>query len=118
MACCLPYQEELNDSQQKTLMSLERNYCQCRDRLSREIDKKRLALADLLQSEPDMVVVERLLRETANLQVELEKETIKHILDIKAQLEPRDQERFVKPIVAEIRRRCFHGKSFAGDPNA
>ncbi len=109
MACCLPYQGELSDLQQETLMSLERNYCRCRDRLSREIDKKRLALADiLLQGKPDMTAIDRLLKETGSLQAELERETIKHILDIKAQLAPQDQERFVKPIAAEIRRRCFH----------
>jgi hypothetical protein len=77
--------------------------------LSVEIDKKRLALADvLLHPAPDMETVDGLLEDTANLQAELEKETIKHILGIKSHLEPRDQERFIKPIVAEIRRRCFH----------
>lgn len=109
MACCLPYEGELSDSQQKALISMEKNYCVCRDRLSREIDKRRLALADmLLHQEPDITLIDNLIAETANLQVELEKETIRHILDIKAQLGPRDRERFVKPIVEEVRKRCFH----------
>ena len=87
-------------------------YCQCRDTLSHQIDQKRLSVANLLlQPHPDLSAIGNLLEDIAKLQEELELKTISHILEVKNQLTPAQQNQFIKPIVNEIRRRCYHGES-------
>jgi len=109
MSCCLPDDIKLSPSQKEQLQNLEKTYCQCRDTLSVQIDKKRLAVADLLlRPNPDSFAIDNLLQEIANLQIQLEKQTIHHILEIKNQLPPHQQNQFLKTIVNEIRRRCHH----------
>ena len=107
--CCLPDDITLNATQKEHILNLEGVYCQCRDELSLQIDRKRLALADsLLQTKPDVFAIDTLLADIGKLQINLEKKTIEHILAIKNQLAPEQQERFILPIVKEIRRRCHH----------
>jgi len=107
--CCLPADVTLSSTQKEHLLKLEGAYCQCRDELSSQIDQKRLSLADmLLRPKPDMPAIDKLLGDIAKLQMDLEKKTIEHILTIKDQLAPQQQERFILPIVKEIRRRCHH----------
>ena len=110
MSCCLFDDIKLKTRQKEAIQSLEREYCQCRDSLSAQIDRKRSALTDiLLQTEPDITTIDIQLREIARLQTELEKKTIIHILEVKKHLTPEQQERFIKPIVHEMRKRCQHG---------
>ena len=107
--CCLPDDIKLSATQKDQVLKLGGSYCQCRDGLSLQIDQKRVALADiLLQPQPDVSTIDELLGDIAKLQIDLEKKTIEHILTIKDQLEPQQQERFILPIVKEIRRRCHH----------
>ncbi|MFH0814296.1 MAG: periplasmic heavy metal sensor, partial [Pseudomonadota bacterium] len=80
-----------------------------RDTLAVQIDQKRLALAKiLLQPKPDLAAIDTLLEDIAKLQTELEKKTMLHILEVKNQLAPEQQEQFIRPIVHELRRRCQH----------
>jgi len=107
--CCLHDDIKLSSTQKEQVLQLEGVYCQCRDELSLQIDQKRLALADsLLQTKSDLFAIDELLADIAKLQMDLEKKTIEHILTIKSRLEPQQQERFILPIVKEIRRRCHH----------
>jgi len=107
--CCLPDDIKLSAAQKDQVRKLGGSYCQCRDGLSLQIDQKRVALADmLLQPKPDVSTIDKLLGDIAKLQMDLEKKTIEHILTIKDHLEPQQQERFIVPIVKEIRRRCQH----------
>jgi len=106
--CCLPDDIQLSSSQKKQIKSLEGNYDQRRDTLSLEIDQKRLAVAEiLLQPKPDLSAIDNLLADIAKLQTELEKRTIRHLLEIKSQLTPEQQNKFMKPIVDELRRCCY-----------
>ena len=108
-SCCLPDDIKLSSTQKEHVLKLGGSYCQCRDTLSLQIDQKRLALADiLLQPKPDVSAIDKLLGDIGKLQIDLEKKTIEHILIIKDQLDPQQQERFILPIVKEIRRRCRH----------
>jgi hypothetical protein len=117
LSCCLSDDIKLTTRQREAMQTLESEYCRCRDSLSIQIDRKRLALADiLLQNEPDLSAIDSLLREIGRLQTELEKKTITHILEVKKHLTPEQQEQFIKPIVHEIRRRCQHRKLPASKP--
>lgn len=117
LSCCLPEDIRLSPSQKEQIQTLERNYCQCRDTLSVQIDQKRLTLADLLlQPKPDQSAIDTLLRDIAKLQTELEKKTVLHILEVKNQLAPEQQDQFIKPIVHEIRRRCRHRELLENAP--
>jgi len=117
LSCCLSDDIKLNAWQKEAMQTPEREYCRCRDSLSVQIDRKRLALADiLLQPEPDIPAIDAQLREIAKLQTELEKKTIIHILEVKKHLTDEQQERFIKPIVHEIRKRCQHRELPASKP--
>ena len=91
------------------MQPLEADYCQCRDDLTRKIDEKRLDLTDmLLQENPDPEKIDSVLSEIANLQAELEKKTVSHILRIKSVMAPEQRTAFVNIIVQEMRKRCQH----------
>jgi hypothetical protein len=115
LSCCLPENIKLSHSQQAKIQLQVREYCQCRDTLSTQIDQKRLSVANLLlQSHPDLSAISSLLEDIAKLQKELELKTISHVLEVKNQLTPEQQDQFIKPIVNEIRRRCYHGELLEG----
>lgn len=111
LSCCLPENIKLNPSQKAKIQLQVGEYCQCRDTLSTQIDQKRLSVANLLlQPHPDLSAIDNLLEDIAKLQKELELKTISHILEVKNQLTPEQQDQFIQPIVNEIRRRCYHGE--------
>ena len=111
LSCCLPENIKLSPSQKAKIQMQAGKYCQCRDTLATQIDQKRLSVAKLLlQTDPDLTAIDNLLEDIAKLQKELELKTIRHILEIKDQLPPEQQDQFLKPIVNEIRRRCYHGE--------
>ena len=111
LTCCLPENIKLSSSQKAKIQLQVGEYCQCRDTLSNQIDQKRLSVANLLlQPRPDLSVIDNLLEDIAKLQKELELKTISHVLEVKNQLTPEQQDQFIKPIVNEIRRRCYHGE--------
>ena len=108
VSCCIPENIKLTPLQENQIQKLQEGYCQCRDTLSAQIDKKRLKIADiLLKPDADLLAVESLLADIAKLQAELEMQTIRHVLEVKSVLPPEKQPQFIKPIVTEIRRRCF-----------
>jgi len=112
LTCCLPENIKLSPSPKAKIQQQVREYCRCRDTLSNQIDQKRLSVANLLlQSHPDLSAIDNLLEDIAKLQKELELKTISHVLEVKNQLTPEQQDQFIKPIVNEIRRRCYHGES-------
>jgi hypothetical protein len=109
VSCCLPEDISLTPVQEKQIQKLQQDFCQCRDTLSLNIDRKRFMLAEiLLQPNPDSRAIETLVENIARLQADMEKQTIKHILEVKSLLPPEQQDRFIKPILHEIQRRCQH----------
>jgi len=107
VSCCLPEDISLTPVQEKQIQKLQQDFCQCRDTLALNIDRKRLMLAEmLLQPNPDSRAIENLVEDIARLQAEMEKQTIKHILEVKSLLPPQQQDQFIKPILHEIKRRC------------
>jgi len=112
LSCCVPENIKLSPSQKAKIQPHVREYCQCRDTLSIQIDQKRLSVANLLlQPHPDFLAIDNLLEDIAKLQKKLELKTISHILEVKNLLKPEQQDQFIRPIVNEIRRRCYHGES-------
>ena len=112
LTCCLPENIKVGPSQKAKIQLQVGEYCQCRDTLSIQIDRKRLSVANLLlQPHPDLSAIDNLLEDIAKLQKELELKTISHILEVKNQLPPEQQDQFIQPIVNEIRRRCYHRES-------
>ncbi len=110
-SCCLSPEYGLTDAQRQQLHPLEADYCQCRDDLTRKIDQQRLSLTDLLlQADPDPQEIDSTLNKIAQLQIELEKKTVSHILRVKTVMKPDQREKFMSIIVQEMRKRCRHGQ--------
>ena len=85
----------LSDSQLEKMTPLAHTFHARLDKLSRETEKKRELLVNLLsQEEADSGRIESLRKDIAGIQDRIQKVVIAHILDVKKILETRQKERF------------------------
>ena len=85
----------LSDFQLERMGPLARTFHAKLDKLSRETERKRALLVNLLsREEVDLVEIEGLRKDMAGIQDQIQREVIAHILDVKKILETRQKERF------------------------
>lgn len=85
----------LTDSQLERMAPLAHTFHARLDKLSRETEKKRALLMDLLSREAvDLGRIEILRKEMAGIQDRIQREVITHLLDVRKILNPEQKERF------------------------
>ena len=85
----------LSDSQLERMEPLARTFHVKLDELSRETEKKRELLVNLLsREEVDTGRIERLRKDMASIQDQIQREVITHLLDVRKILNPEQKEHF------------------------
>ena len=85
----------LTDSQLEEMAPLAHAFHARLDKLSRETEKKRALLVDLLsREEAGSRKIERLRKEIAGVQDQIQREVITHLLDVREILDPEQKEHF------------------------
>ena len=87
----------LSDSQMGKMEPLAHTFHERLGKLSRETEKKRELLVNLLSREQfDAVAIERLRKDMADIQDRIQRDVISHIFDMKIILKPEQKERFFR----------------------
>lgn len=87
----------LSDSQLERMKPLARTFHAKLYKLSRETERKRALLVDLLsREEVNSGRIERLRKNMAGIQDRIQREVIAHIIDVKRVLKPEQKERFFR----------------------
>ncbi|MCX5884532.1 MAG: periplasmic heavy metal sensor [Proteobacteria bacterium] len=119
----------LTSEQKEKVQLLEDRYNHTCEALCQEMNVRRVRLSqEIMKPEFDPHTADTLVDEISRFQGQMEKETIRHILEVKKILLPQQQKAFVSGISSELKRMCcsegecqfkrrmgsMHGKPFRG----
>jgi hypothetical protein len=97
----------LPSDQRQKLEILDSRFNYTCELLCREMDVRRLRLSqEILKPDFDPAVADALIDEIAHYQGAMEKETVRHIVEVKKVLPARQQGAFVSGVSSELRRMC------------
>jgi hypothetical protein len=103
----MPPPFSLPSDQRQKLEILDNRFNHTCELLCREMDVRRLRLSqEILKSDVDLQAADALIDEIAHYQGAMEKETVRHIVEVKKALPARQQGAFVSGVSSELRGMC------------